>query len=199
LSYLLYAQEQGIQNPQITALQEKYEIMKSLIVKNILIERHQEFSEKSSGIFSVYQTLQSLTLEVIPEFITEIYSIDFGMMNVTKNSLKELRQKLLEDKFTWDTVSKPHLQKTEEELLNLQKSKSDILLLEINGKHHYVGKTFRLKGSTIRKREHLIKMGYKIVSMSMKKCVMLSELQSDRERALALLDIMLQAYNPVDE
>lgn len=201
LSYLLYAQEQGIQNPQITALQEKYEIMKSLIVKNILIERYQEFSEKSSGIFSVYQTLQSLKLEVIPEFITEIYSIDFGLMNVTENSLKELRQKLLEDKFTWETVPKshPHPQKTEDELLNLQKNKSDVLLLEINGKHHYVGKTFRLKGSTIRKREQLIKMGYKIVSMSMKKCVLLSELQSDHERALALLDIMLQAYSPADE
>ena len=172
---------------RIPMLKQKYEIVKEIITKQTLNIRARSFKEKNVGDFSVYKYLQALGLEVVPECIVEIYNVDFAIFGISKENLIELEKQIKADSFTFQSVSEEKTSKREAVDLNSDEDKSNILLIEVNGRMHYIGSSNILKGSTLLKSQHLKDLGYNCISMTQMDLVKINEVEPEKERFLAFI------------
>jgi len=200
LSLIFYAKnDSNCSKETLSLLEQKYEKTKQTIREKTLLERHEKFAEEKEGVFSVYLTLQKLGFQVVPECIAEIYNVDFVLFEMTKERLLELEEKISKKEINLEDSSSsigtaafgkgPQMLKESDD-------KSKLILIEVNGKHHFIGSTPRVKGSTYLKTHQLKALGYNYLSLSHQKLFHLSALESANERALALIQLLLQSLSP---
>jgi len=144
----------------------------------------------------VYLTLQKLGFQVVPECIAEIYNVDFVLFEMTKEKLIDLQDKIGRNEINLDDSSSS---KTSDlgkgpQMLKDSDDKSKLILLEVNGKHHFIGSTPRLKGSTYLKTNQLKALGYNYLSLSHQKLFHLS-IESTNDRALEIIQLLLQSLS----
>ncbi len=197
LSLILYLKKaEGVNLQKLKDLEMKYEKVKQLVQNQTLVDRQKNFAEEKEGIFSVYKTLQDLGFRVVPECIAEIYNIDFVLFDITKERLLELEKKLLNKEINLKNSSDVVLDiKKEIQVLKESDDKSKFILMELNGRHHYIGQTNRLKGSTYLKTSQLKALGYNYVPISHQKLFHISGFESANERGLALIDLMMNSLS----
>ena len=197
LSLILHLKKaEGVDLEKLRDLESKYEKVKQLVQNQTLINKQRKFAEEKEGIFSVYKTLKDLGFRVVPECIAEIYNVDFVLFDITKERLLELEEKILKKEINFENSSDVVFDLGKEvQILKESDDKSKVVLMELNGRHHYIGQTNRLKGSTYLKTSQLKALGYNYVAISHQKLFHISGFESANERELALMDLMMNSLS----
>jgi RAP domain. len=189
LSLILYFRKDPGQEAKVKELTTKYEQMRSILKETILIQRYLNYNPAEAiKEFDFHQITNSLGIKTIPEFVLEAYNIDYALINVNKEVIKDLKEKVSKNMIKFD---KPG-QKNEkiEPFEEIKKDKENNIYVEIDGEYHYIPNTDILKGGSILKSNQLRALGYKLVIIKFHECYELSKLESIEKRALALLDLI---------
>ena len=178
-------------NSKKAEIKRQYNNIKSILQQELSIQIHKGFSHYEFGVFSIFKTLQESSLRVVPEFIIEIYNIDFALLNVDIDILNSVERDLKFGKLKIGNLMNSEIKI--DRLNSPSDFKHDInrtILIEVNGNSHYIGETAQLNRKTILKENLLDKLGYTLVSLSRLDCARIELIDSPNERALALINII---------
>lgn len=169
-------------------IKENYLKIKTLLTDKILAPRQRDFSKtKDDKEFDIHNVLSSLGIQIIPEYVLEIYNIDIAIINLDLMKIISLKQRISEAN---DSLSLQQISSISS--FNTDCQPENKIYLEIDGDSHYIPGTNIKRGGSILKIRQLGYLGYNIITITKEKCYEISQICSEKERAIALLDYLEQ-------
>ena len=191
LSLILHYEEHNSTSLQLEEMKRHYEDVRCIIQSDTLMERHEEFTHNDFGVFNMYRTFQEIGFKIVPEFIIDIYNVDFALIDVDAKFVNSAEQSIVSGSLQTGLM-KPDQVKIEKltSLNDFKHAHNRTILIEVDGRSHYIRKTQELLGKTNLKAKHLKKLGYTLISFSEEDCAHISSISDPNDRSLFIVKVV---------